>query len=123
MQQELFDKEQKPASPKKRDNEYEWSQFVKLGDMMGDGLHYEPDGKWIVREYNRLAKILVPEIREAHAERRKLKAARTNEQMTKLLEEKKCKCGGNLKQNRSGSKKCTCTLCGLQYVANTKKRK
>lgn len=31
-------------------------QLVKLGDMMGDGLHLEPDGKWISKEYKQGAK-------------------------------------------------------------------
>lgn len=51
------------AHPNKieRENEHEWRQFCRLGEMMGDGLHHEPDGKWIVKEYRKLAKILLPE--------------------------------------------------------------
>ena len=30
--------------------------------MMGDGLHIEPGGKWITKEYNKLAKILIPDL-------------------------------------------------------------
>lgn len=26
-------------------------RLIQLGDMMGDGLHYERDGQWITREY------------------------------------------------------------------------
>ena len=42
-------------------NEHLWRQFEKLGEMMGDGLHHEADGKWISVEYKKLAKILCPE--------------------------------------------------------------
>lgn len=33
-------------------------QLIKLGDMMGDGLHHEPDGKWIEKEYKQILKAL-----------------------------------------------------------------
>lgn len=36
-------------------NEHLWRQFEKLGEMMGDGLHHEADGKWISVEYKKLA--------------------------------------------------------------------
>lgn len=95
-----------------------WDQFIKLGDMIGDGLHRERGGGWINRDYNKLAKILVPEIKEAAAARRKRKADHVNEQMQKLLEKKKCDCGGNLKQSRSGSKVAYCALCNRRYRAS-----
>lgn len=28
-------------------------RLICLGDMMGDGLHLERDGRWIAREYKR----------------------------------------------------------------------
>ena len=34
-----------------RENQDLWNRFIRLGDMMGDGLHHEPDGKWIERDY------------------------------------------------------------------------
>ena len=37
------------SSSASKDNEHLWRQFCRLGEMMGDGLHYEPDGKWIER--------------------------------------------------------------------------
>lgn len=40
------------------DKDFLHRQLVKLGDMMGDGLHKEPDGKWISREYAKIAKQL-----------------------------------------------------------------
>jgi hypothetical protein len=103
------------------DKDFLWRQFVKLGDMMGDGLHHEPDGKWIVKEYNQLAKILIPELKEQDKEKRKIKADNVDKQMTKLLAERKCSCGGTLTQKRSGTKVAYCTQCNNRYVARTKK--
>ena len=90
--------------------------------MMGDGLHHESDGKWITREYNKLARILIPELREQNKQRRKLKSININQQMDKLLADKKCKCGGVLKQGRSGSKVCYCVDCKSRYRAGKKKK-
>lgn len=106
-----------------KDNEVEWNQFCKLGEMMGDGLHNEPDGKWITKDYNRLAKILIPELKEESKERRRLKAISIDSQMVKLIEKIKCSCGGNLKQARSGSKVAYCQNedCKKRYKANKKK--
>lgn len=33
-------------------------RLVHLGDMMGDGLHREPGGKWIEREYKKTLQAL-----------------------------------------------------------------
>lgn len=123
MQGDLFENTQNNIPDKKvRDNDFEWNQFIKLGEMMGDGLHHEPDGKWITRDYNRLAKILIPELKEETKERRKRKALRINEQLAKLILDKKCKCGGELKQKRSGTKVVYCIVCDARYVAVTKKK-
>lgn len=103
------------------ENEHEWSQFVKLGDMMGDGLHHEPGGGWITKEYNRLSKILIPEIKEAYSEKRKLRAAHINEQIKKLVEIHKCSCGGCLVQKRSGTKVVYCEVCDKRHIARSKK--
>lgn len=107
--------------PVKRDNEYEWNQFIKLGDMMGDGLHHEEP--WIAKEYKRLAKILVPEIREVEKNRRKRKALNTDEQMKKLISVKTCQCGGSLRQSRSGSIIAYCNVCNTRFKATSKKAK
>ena len=40
-----------------RENEFEWRQFCRLGEMIGDGLHYEES--WISKEYKRLQKNLI----------------------------------------------------------------
>ena len=50
---------------------YLYRQLVKLGDMMGDGLHHEPDGKWIEKEYNKICKVLHPEMFEKQNEAKK----------------------------------------------------
>lgn len=105
------------------DKDHMWRQFCHLGEMMGDGLHHEPDGKWITKEYKRLAKILLPETKQFDAERRKVKAQKINEQMQKLLQLKKCTCGGELKQGRVGSKVAYCQSCNQRYVAKPKKNK
>lgn len=95
-------------------------QLIKLGDMMGDGLHHEPDGAWISREYGKVFNALYPEHKK---ERRKRKAEAVNEQMAKLLEIKSCTCGGKLEQRRSGTKIAYCTKCGMRYKATKKKNK
>lgn len=87
------------------------------------GLRTSADGKWIVKEYNKLAKILIPEIREQEQARRKAKAKNIDEQMAKLLALKKCKCGGALEQRRAGTKICYCTICNTRYRANSGKKK
>lgn len=88
---------------------------------MGDGLHHEPDGKWITKEYKRLSKMLIPELKQQQKEKRKLKSIHINEQMDKLLQEKKCSCGGALKQKRSGSKVCYCSQCNKRHIATSRK--
>lgn len=105
-----------------KENEADWNRLIKLGDMMGDGLHHEPGGSWISREYRKLSKILIPEIRDAEKERRRRKAEAVNKNMQRLTSEKKCPCGGSLKQSRSGSRICYCDVCGKRFKAVSKKR-
>jgi hypothetical protein len=96
------------------DKQYLWDSFARLGEMMGDGLHHEEDGKWIVKEYNRLSRILCPEM---YQEIRQNKAKVLNEAMKKFLAEKRCPCGGELQQTRSGTRACKCARCGKKYHA------
>jgi hypothetical protein len=105
-----------------RENQDLWNRFIRLGDMIGDGLHYESDGKWIEREYNKLARILIPEIKESDKQRRKDKAIRINKQMDVLLQNKKCSCGGQLQQKRSGTIVVYFSVCNARYKAVTKKK-
>ena len=109
---------------KESGNEHLWNQFARLGEMIGDGLHYESDGKWISKEYRKLSKILcppTPEMKALMKEARKEKSKKIDEQMTKLMETFKCKCGGTLKQKKRGVKVAYCQICNLRYVARSKK--
>lgn len=109
--------EQKQEHPK-----HLWDQFIKLGEMIGDGLHNEPGGRWISRDYKRLSKILVPEDKEMAAARRKIKSDFIDAQMKKLLDGRKCECGGEIKQKKSGVKVAYCTSCNTRYVARKPKK-
>lgn len=109
-----------PDNVKKASDDFHWRQFCKLGEMMGEGLHYEADGKWIAAEYKKLSRILIPEIRDVEKARRLRKTEAINESMKKLLLEKKCDCGGILVQSRSGSKVCYCYKCDQRYKVGKK---
>lgn len=102
----------------KENNDFLHRQLIKLGDMMGDGLHHEPDGKWIEKEYKQIAQILFPEMYVDIAKRR---SEAVDKQMQDLLKAQKCDCGGVLKQSRRGSKVCSCLVCGNKYRAKNKK--
>ena len=99
----------------------EWRQFCKLGEMMGDGLHREPGGSWISKEYRALARILIPEFKKHEKAKRAYWTMFANTQMGYLLEKTKCACGGTLKQSRSGSRIAYCQSCNARYKATTKK--
>lgn len=98
-----------------------WDTFARLGERIGDGDMDTDEARYVNREYKKLSRILVPEIDEAYKEQRKAKALRINEQMVKLLAEKKCTCGGELKQSRSGSKIAYCKTCDKRYKATKSK--
>lgn len=95
------------------DREYLHRQLVKLGDMMGDGLRHEPDGKWIAKEYKKIAKAL------GYLTDNKSKAnnsEKINERMNERVKEVSCqKCNGQLTQTRSGSTKAKCAACGSVF--------
>jgi hypothetical protein len=83
-------------------------QLIKLGDMMGDGLHHESDGKWISREYTKTLRALgmMP----------KKNNDVLNKRMSERTESVSCgKCQGQLKQTRSGSKRAICDGCGAKW--------
>jgi len=88
-------------------------QFIRLGDMMGDGLHLESDGKWISKEYRRVAKALgyiMPGKKRAN------NSGAINEKMDERVKQVACrKCGGTLKQSRSGSMQAKCTSCQAKF--------
>jgi hypothetical protein len=108
----------------KEGNEHMWRQFIRLGDMIGDGLHHEEP--WISKEYKQLAKILCPPTEEEKAfmkGRRQQNKAIIDEQMTNLLKDRKCTCGGDIKQARSGSKVAYCQKCKQRFKAKSKPTK
>jgi len=104
-----------------RENQFEWDQFCKLGEMIGDGLHHEDP--WISKEYKRLQKILIPETKEEKEYKRKVRKImnqKIDEQITEKLKTDKCWCGADLKQTRSGSKTVVCTKCTKRYKYRSK---
>jgi len=85
-------------------------QLVKLGDMMGDGLHHEPDGKWIAREYKKTCRAL------GIGPKRRNNTATNNAVMAERIKNVACqKCQGELKQTRSGSLRASCVDCGAKF--------
>lgn len=109
----------------KEDKDFQWRQFCKLGEMIGDGLHYEEP--WISREYNKLLKILLPATKEEKDYKRnvrKLRNENIDKQIFERLKKDKCKCGSELKQTRRGSKvvKCTKIECSKKYTYKSKKK-
>lgn len=93
------------------------NQLVKLGDMMGDGLHHDADGRWIAKEYARVAKAL------GYGPPRKNNTEAINKAMAAALEKAKCQCGASLKQSRSGSMRADCTVCPKRYQFKRGKKK
>lgn len=86
------------------------NQLIRLGDMMGDGLHHEPDGKWIAAEYRRTLKAL------GMMPKRSNNSEVINERMRqRVLDETCAKCNGKLQQTRSGSKRAACQSCGVKW--------
>lgn len=104
-------------------NENLWNQFIRLGERIGDGDLDASESRWMNKEYSKLSKILIPELKEKAKEQRANKAKNINEQMIKLLSEKKCKCGGAYKQSRSGSKVAYCLDCNKRVMACKTKSK
>lgn len=102
-------------------DEFLLNQLVKLGDMMGDGLHHEPDGKWIEREYRQIAKALYPEMYKRKP--RKPMSEDLKNKIIELVANNKCSCGGSYAQKRKGTRKMYCTSCNQHYTIKTKKVK
>lgn len=89
-----------------------YGYLIKLDDMMGDGLHHEPDGKWIKKEYKDVMKALGigPQLQ------RKDNTQVINKFMVGRIAAVQClKCKGKLKQTRSGSTIGKCVDCGARY--------
>ena len=97
---------------KSQEEDILYERLVRLGDMMGDGLHHEPGGKWIEKEYEQ---ILI-ELGIAKPKKRKSNVQKINECMANRLKVAKCLCGSELKQSRSGSFIGVCDKCGKQFI-------
>jgi hypothetical protein len=99
-------------------DDFLYDQLIKLGDMMGDGLHHEPDGKWISREYKKIC-IALGLIKKPN---RKNNSKAIDKAMAKSLGSQRCpKCDGNLKQTRAGSLRANCLECGVKFQVLKKK--
>ncbi|PST68892.1 hypothetical protein [Shewanella algae] len=86
-----------------KDKQHLHKQLIKLGDMIGDGLDTEPGGKWIRKEYAKVAKAL------GYGPDRSARNAEINKVMMKRCSDVSCgHCGGKLVQTRSGSKRAMC---------------
>lgn len=96
-------------------------QFERLGEMIGDGLHLEPGGSWITKEYRKIMYALHPDIKDQQRELKQRQNKILDEKMVELLSNHPCKCGGNLKQTRSGAKTAKCEICGARYSCRRRK--
>lgn len=98
-------------------NDFLHRQLIRLGDMMGDGEHLEPGGKWIEREYAKILKALG--IKRPGKPRDK---AKIDDLMVARINDVPCACGGKLKQARKGSMVGTCPACGAKYQLLCKRK-
>lgn len=108
------------------DNQHLWDRFIRLGEMIGDGLHYEEP--WISKDYKQLMKILCPPTPEEKAIKSEIRRKK-NENIDKQIQERlitdKCsKCNSDLKQTRKGSKVVQCVNkdCKARYQYRSKKK-
>lgn len=95
------------------DKEFLLNQLVKLGDMIGDGLHNEPGGAWIEKEYRKTLKqlgLIKPKSTKS-----------IDKFMVERCNKEKCTCSGTLKQVRKGSFVAKCTICGEKYRLGQRK--
>lgn len=93
-------------------------KLVRLGDMMSDGLHLEPEGKWIEKEYKETLKALGL----LESVKRKNNSDKINEFMANRLKEVKCTCGSELVQSRSGSFIGKCKKCGKKFILGNRRK-
>lgn len=92
--------------------------LVKLGDMIGDGLADEPDGRWIKAEYRKTLKAL------GMAAPRANNSAEIDDGVKKYLETNRCpRCQGELKQTRAGALRLTCQACSMVVQLKRAKKK
>lgn len=99
------------------DKSHLYNRLIRLGDLMGDGCHLEPDGKWIEDEYKSIVRILG--IGPKKSVKRDTKSIDVF--MNKRLQEVRCECGGKLLQSRKGSFIANCSICGKRYRLGSRK--
>lgn len=104
---------QRSLNKTKEDKDILYQQLIKLGDMMGDGLYLEPDGRWIEKEYKLICLLLG------------LTEKRDNKSIDKFMKDRvskvKCSCDSELKQSRKGSFIGICISCGKKYKLGVKR--
>ena len=87
-------------------------KLIRLGDLMGDGLHNEQGGSWIEDEYI----YTLQDLGLAPKKKRKCRLERIDEAMAERVLLVECtECGGALQQTRSGSMTAKCVGCGLKF--------
>lgn len=92
------------------------ADLVRLGDMMGDGMHHEPGGKWIEQSYKRVAKAL------GYGPKRRNNGPAIDKAMGEFLAKTPCpSCGGRLEQKRAGSRRAKCSQCQKEFQCGTAK--
>lgn len=97
------------------DRDYLQRQLIKLGYMMGDGLHHEPGSAWISIEYEKIAKHLYPDMFPKNDNTIR------DRSVSKWCESHTCpKCKGALRQTRSGSFRVICNECGSKFQLKAK---
>jgi hypothetical protein len=102
------------------DKDFLHRQLIKLGDMMGDGLHHESDGYWIKKEYAKIVKILYPKSKE----QKEKELSDKNKKILAYLETAKCsQCQGKLAQKRYAAMTVYCIDCKAKHQLKFAKRK
>jgi len=97
------------------DNEFLWSQFIRLGEMLGDG---DCDA-WVGKEYKQIAMQLGLIKRKP----RKNHSSQIDEFMKNRISQVKCvKCNGTLKQSRKGSFNGICVACGAKFTLGKRRK-
>lgn len=103
-------------------DDFLWDQLCGLGEMIGDGLADEPDGAWIREKYRQTAITLGIAKPSDFRKPRENHNKQINDFMAERLKIAVCKkCGGKLKQTRSGSLRGKCDKCNVIYVLGKRK--
>lgn len=104
-------------------DEFLWDQFCRLGDMIGEGEANKPGGAWIRKQYRQMSIALGISKPSDFRKPRENHNKQINDFMAERLKIVVCKkCGGKLKQTRSGSLRGKCEKCNLVYVLGKTKR-